>query len=145
VLTPHEGEFARLFEGVLHTDPSFAALPTRHQRSKVERARAAARIVNGTIVLKGIDTVVADQTGQACIALNGGPELATAGSGDVLAGIIASHLAMGLPPFAAAAAGVWLHAETGRSLGYGLTADDLAAGVRPLLRRGRISMPRHGV
>ncbi|MGL4243568.1 MAG: NAD(P)H-hydrate dehydratase [Beijerinckiaceae bacterium] len=131
VLTPHAGEFARLFPD-LAADAAFAALPDRLRGSKVEQTRAAARLTGAVVVFKGPDSVVAAPDGRAAVNVNAGPELATAGSGDVLAGIVGAHLAQGMPPFEAAAAGVWLHAETGRRLGLGLTADDLAAAMRPL-------------
>jgi ADP-dependent NAD(P)H-hydrate dehydratase / NAD(P)H-hydrate epimerase len=126
VLTPHDGEFARLFgqEG---------------DGSKVDRARAAARQANAVIVSKGVDTVIAAPDGRAAINTNGGPELATAGSGDVLSGIIAAHLAQGLPPFEAAAAAVQLHAFWGARFGLGLTADRLVELILPVQAMMRTS------
>ncbi|OWV70826.1 bifunctional ADP-dependent (S)-NAD(P)H-hydrate dehydratase/NAD(P)H-hydrate epimerase [Rhizobium sp. R634] len=122
VLTPHEGEFSRLF-------PDIGADETL---GKVDKAVAAARRANAAIVYKGADTVIASPDGRALINTNAPVWLATAGSGDVLAGIIGGLLAQGLPAFEAAAAGVWLHGEAGRRAGKGLTAEELAAEVLPL-------------
>jgi hydroxyethylthiazole kinase-like uncharacterized protein yjeF len=132
VLTPHAGEFARLFGERLAADGRFATLPARLQRSKVEQARAAARLSDAVVVFKGPDTVIAAPDGRAAIHDEAGPELATAGSGDVLAGIIAAHLAAGHAAFEAAAAAVWLHGAAGAAFGAGLTAERLIAMLRPL-------------
>lgn len=131
ILTPHAGEFARLFDKVLAEDAAFAALPPVLAASKLERARAAARLSGATIVFKGIDTVIAAPDGRAAINDNAGPQLATAGSGDVLAGLAAAHLAGGMDAFEAASAAVWLHGRLGAEIGPGLTAERLVQAVRP--------------
>jgi hydroxyethylthiazole kinase-like uncharacterized protein yjeF len=113
VLTPHEGEFGRLF-------PDLVARP-----SKVERAREAARRTGCTVVLKGSDTVVAVPDGGCVVAAGAPPTLATAGSGDVLAGVITGLLGLQMPPFQAAAMGVWLHGQAAEGFGVGLIAEDL--------------------
>jgi ADP-dependent NAD(P)H-hydrate dehydratase / NAD(P)H-hydrate epimerase len=133
IMTPHAGEFARLFAPLLASDAQFVALPVGQEQSKVEQARCAARIANAVIVFKGVDTVIAAPNGRAAINTNAGPELASAGSGDVLSGLIGAHLAGGMPVFEAAAAAVWLHGLLGQKIGVGLTADRLVAEVRPLM------------
>lgn len=124
VITPHEGEFGRLFSD----------LSADRIASKVERAREAARRVDGVVVYKGADTVIASPDGRAAINTNGTPWLATAGSGDVLSGLIAGLLAQRMPPFAAACAAVWIHGEAARQFGAGLIAEDLPLAILPVIR-----------
>ncbi len=122
VMTPHEGEFARLFPEIARDE----------KLSKIEKAQAAARISHATIVYKGADTVIAGADGKVAVNANAPPSLATAGSGDVLAGIVGAHLAQGMPAFEAAAAGVWRHGAAGARAGPGLTAETLVTSIPPL-------------
>jgi NAD(P)H-hydrate epimerase len=120
ILTPHEGEFKRLFD---------------FEGSRIERARRAANESSATILLKGTDTIIAEPNGHIAVNSNATPWLATAGSGDTLAGFIVGLLAQGMTPFLAACTGAWMHGECARSFGPGLIADDLAGQVPAVLKR----------
>jgi len=119
ILTPHDGEFKALF----------GDLPG----SRIDRARAAAVRAQAIVVLKGPDTIVAAPDGRAAIAPPAPGWLASAGTGDVLAGVAGACLARGLDPFDAACAAVWMHAEAARRAGPGLIADDLIGHLAAVL------------
>lgn len=125
VLTPHEGEFGRLFSGteVLAQD-----------LTKPERTARAAHLAGAVVVLKGADTVIAAPDGRIAINDHGSPYLGTAGSGDVLGGLICGLLAQGLEPFEAACAAVWLHGDAGLRHGPGLIAEDIPELMPAVLR-----------
>lgn len=121
ILTPHEGEFERLFPGYL-------------AKGRVEAAQDAARRAQAVVVLKGAQTVIASPDGRARINNNGSPWLATAGSGDVLAGVIGGLLAQRMDSFDAACAAVWMHADAAHRFGPGLIAEDLSDMLPAVLR-----------
>ncbi len=122
VLTPHDGEFARLFR----VDSTSA--------DRIAATRAAAVLTGAVVVRKGPSTIIAAPDGRAGINTHGAPSLATAGSGDVLAGLIGGLLAQGVDGFDAACAGAWLHGDLGRRGDPGLIADDLPALIPMALR-----------
>ncbi len=132
ILTPHHGEFVRLFPDI-----------DIEKLGRVEAARMAADLCGAIIVYKGADTIIASPDGRASINVNAPPALATAGSGDVLAGFIAGLVSVRaangqgslMPSFDAAMAGVWFHGAVGQSAGPGLIAEDLPDAVPTVIRQ----------
>ena len=124
VLTPHTGEFERLFPGLIETSAS-----------DLEAVRSAASLSGAVVLLKGATTVIGDPSGRAVLNTHASPYLATAGSGDVLAGMIGGLLAQGMEPLMAASAAAWLHGDVGVRLGVGLISEDLPDALPESLRR----------
>lgn len=124
VLTPHSGEFERIFPGLLKEGPE-----------RITAARRAARRADAVVILKGSDTVVAHPDGRAAVNAQGSPWLATAGSGDVLAGYAGALLAQGMNSFDAACAAVWIHSQAADLHGPGLISEDLPGLTPAILRR----------
>ena len=130
VLTPHEGEFERIFPGLLAAGPH-----------RVAAAQSAARLSGTIVLLKGADSVIAAPDGRTAVNLNGSPWLATAGSGDVLCGFIAGLIAQGMDSFDAVCAAVWIHGECAARFGPGLIAEDLP-GLAPAVLSGLYAQRR---
>jgi NAD(P)H-hydrate epimerase len=120
VLTPHEGEFQRLFGDMLG--------------NRMDMALEAAQKSRAVMVLKGAETVIAHPDGRVVVNTHATPWLATAGTGDVLAGMVVGLMAQGMDAFDAACAAVWIHGEAGLRIGPGLVAPDLIAGIPPVIR-----------
>jgi NAD(P)H-hydrate epimerase len=119
IITPHEGEFVRLFD---------------LDGPKSERAQQAAHNSHSTVVLKGSSTIIASTEGSPIVNANAPASLSTAGTGDVLAGMIVGLIAQGMTPFDAAAAATWIHAEAARRFGIGLIAQDLPDLIPAVMR-----------
>lgn len=120
IITPHRGEYKRLFLTSEGDTPSLAVAATTKSKA--------------IVLLKGADTTVAAPKGMVVVNTNASPYLATAGSGDVLSGMIGGLAGQGMPLFKAATAAVWIHGETGKKLGIGLVADDLPEAIPDVVR-----------
>ena len=125
ILTPHEGEFQRVFPSVAHME----------DLSRIEKAAKAATDSGSVVVHKGADTIIASPDGRLAVNVNGTPFLATAGAGDVLSGIIGGLSAQKMLPFEAACAGVFLHARCAEHFGYGMIAEDIVSAIPLVLSR----------
>ena len=121
ILTPHEGEFERAFPQATGT--------------RSDRALTAAKTINAHIILKGAETVIAAPDGRCVINRHASPHLATAGTGDVLAGMVMGLVAQKMPVFEACLAAVWIHGDAGLRLGVGLVASDLPPTIAEVLKR----------
>ncbi|OLY42657.1 yjeF C-terminal region, hydroxyethylthiazole kinase-related/yjeF N-terminal region [Bartonella apis] len=119
ILTPHEGEFQRVFPSVAHME----------DLSRIEKAAKAATVSGSVVVYKGADTIIASPDGRLAVNVNGTPFLATAGAGDVLSGIIGGLSAQKMLPFEAACAGAFLHARCAEHFGHGMIAEDIVSAI----------------
>ena len=123
ILTPHSGEFERIF-------------PTLKNLTKLKACQEASKLTNSIVVFKGADTIIAEPSGSSIISSDPfSPWLASAGTGDVLSGLITSMLAQGLDCFDAAAAGVWIHNSAGKKIGPGLISNDLVKKLKPVIQK----------
>lgn len=123
ILTPHEGEFHRVFPDIAE----------KAEIARIEKAGEAAKLSGATVVYKGADTMVASPFGRVAVAINGTPFLATAGSGDVLSGIVGGLSAQRMAPFEAACAAVWIHAQCAHHYGLGMIAEDIVCAIPVVL------------